>query len=169
MAPAGYSRGQILLHWLSAAFILWALVTGFYVSGLGPASPLRGAVTALNLSLATLFIPVFALRVWLRLRHHRPVASSFAERLAAMVHTLIYVLTGIVLLSGLLMMDRPIPLFNLVTLPQPIVDTAWLQRFKTLHVLGDEGLGGLLALHVLAVIKHEASGRRVLKRMSFSG
>ena len=37
MTLSVYSKQQMLLHWVSAAVILWTLVTGFYVANVNVA------------------------------------------------------------------------------------------------------------------------------------
>lgn len=165
MKPAHYTFTQVSLHWLSAAFILWALVMGFSVMLLDVSSAFKATIAGLNVSLSILFIPVFALRTWLRLRHLRAHGHRPGERLAGVIHNVIYAVTALVLLTGVLMMDRPIQVFSWVTLPQPILDPVWDHRFHTLHAACNALLGMLVALHVLAVVKHEAVGKRVLRRM----
>jgi cytochrome b561 len=162
-----YSRTQIALHWLSALYIVWGLVMGFYVSLFHVTAELKASVAAMNISLAALFTPLFIIRLYLRfhfVRHRRP---KTAEPLVSFVHNLVYLIVSLVLLSGVLMMDRPIEVFGLLTLPQPIHDPAWLNGFKKVHLLSNSLLAMLISLHVLAVIKHEVTGTRVLKRMTF--
>lgn len=165
MKPAHYTFTQIGLHWLSALFILWALVMGFSVMLLDVTPGFKATIAGLNVSLSILFIPVFALRTWLRLRHLRDHGHRPGERLAGVIHNVIYAVTALVLLTGVLMMDRPIQVFDWVTLPQPILDPVWDHRFHTLHAACNALLGMLVALHVLAVVKHEALGKPVLRRM----
>ncbi|WP_213875592.1 cytochrome b/b6 domain-containing protein [Pseudomonas sp. dw_358] len=165
MSAGRYSPVRIALHWLSAAFILWALIMGAYAGTLAEDAPLRTGVAALNVSLATLFIPLFAWRLWLRLRAERQAPKTLAEHAAHWAHNLLYLLTGAVLVTGVLMMNRPIRVFDWLTLPQPLHDPALLHRLMQVHAGSCAVLGALVLLHVLAVIKHEASGRRVLRRM----
>ncbi|WAH58381.1 cytochrome b/b6 domain-containing protein [Pseudomonas silvicola] len=165
MASKIYSPAQVLLHWLSAAFILWALVMGFSVMLLDVTPGFKAAIAGLNVSLSILFIPVFALRTWLRLAHLRRYGHRPGEQLAGVIHNVIYAVTALVLLTGVLMMNRPIQVFDWLTLPQPILDPEWDHRFHTLHAGCNVLLGLLVALHVLAVVKHEAVGKPVLRRM----
>jgi cytochrome b561 len=73
---------------------------------------------------------------------------------------------SIVLVTGVLMMDRPINVFGLVEIPQPLGNSFLIAQFTTVHVWACGVLSALIALHVGAVIVHEICGRRVLRRMS---
>ncbi|MBO9551690.1 cytochrome b/b6 domain-containing protein [Pseudomonas sp.] len=165
MSVAKYSPAQIALHWLSAAIILWSLCAGTYMSLFDVSQRNRLLFTALNISLTTLFIPFFVVRVWLRLAHLRKHPAVPGERLARFVHNIIYLATGMVLATGVLMMDRPIVVFEVLTLPAPLSAPDVLEVFHRLHRYSTEALGGLVGLHLLAVIKHELSGHRVLRNM----
>lgn len=165
-----YSKQQMLLHWVSAAVILWTLVTGFYVANINVANDTKQWVAGVNVSLTTLFIPVFCWRLVLfvrHLRHERMAQVSPGKMLAMVVHRLIYVLVVVVLLSGVLMMDRPIPVFGLLEFPQPLNDVALTDGFFVLHIWACTGLAVLVAMHIGAVILHELRGYRVLRRMSW--
>ena len=165
MASTRYSPAQIVLHWLSAAFIIWALVMGSSVMLLDVTPGFKATIAGLNVSLSILFIPIFAFRTWLRLGHVRQHGHRDGERLAGVIHNVIYAVTALVLLTGVLMMNRPIQVFDWVTLPQPILDPLWDHRFHTLHAGCNALLAMLVALHVLAVVKHQAAGTPVLRRM----
>jgi cytochrome b561 len=65
------------------------------------------------------------------------------------------------------MMDRPIDVFGVVEIVQPLSDPALIAQFFTLHVWSCLFLSLLVVLHVGAVIVHELCGHRVLRRMSF--
>ncbi|MCP1453814.1 cytochrome b [Pseudomonas kilonensis] len=165
-----YSRRRVLLHWVSAAIILWALVSGFYVAFNPVSASTEQWVGSLNVSLTTLFIPFFVWRACLFFGalEARRTASSFTQWLALAVHTLIYLVIGIVLVTGVLMMKSAISVFGIVHIPQPLGDPALIELANTLHTLSCAGLSVLVALHLCAVLWHEFSGRRVVRRMSFA-
>lgn len=123
-----------------------------------------------NVSLTTLYLPFFALRLYLSFRYQRSAGAhcrSLAEYLALFVHRFIYLVIGVVLVTGILMMDRAISVFDLFFIPQPLDDPDFIALSVTVHVWACLLLALLIALHVTAVIKHELSGRSVLERMSF--
>ncbi|MDO7897877.1 cytochrome b [Pseudomonas citrulli] len=164
-----YSGRRVLLHWLSAVVILWALVSGFYVAYYPVSAATEQWVGSLNVSLTTLFIPLFAWRLWLFVEalEARPPAPSPIHRLALAVHASIYLVIGVVLVTGVLMMKSAISVFGLLQLPQPLDDPAWIEWANAAHVLSCGVLSVLIALHLCAVAWHECSGRRVVRRMTF--
>ena len=167
MNHSKYTCAQVTLHWLSAFIILWSLSAGSYVALFNVSADLKLTITALNISLTTLFIPFFIVRIYLRLNHLRKYSSGPGELLATFVHNVIYLVTGMVLLTGVLMMDRPITVFNWLTVPQLITSPQLLRGLHAAHQQSTEVLGLLVLLHLLAVVKHEVSGNRILKRMTF--
>lgn len=168
MKTSSYTGPQKFLHGLSAVIIIWALASGFYVSLFEVPLPIKQWVAFLNVSLTTLFIPFFLVRFYLSFRR-RPDALtarvSTTDRLAAFVHGAMYLVVSGVLVSGVLMMDRPITVFDLLFIPQPLDDPYWLQRLLQIHIWACLVLMALLVLHIGAVFKHELSGRRVLVKM----
>ncbi|WP_347903418.1 cytochrome b/b6 domain-containing protein [Pseudomonas purpurea] len=170
MKTSSYTGVQVFLHWLSAIIIVWALASGFYVSLFDVALPVKEWVAFINVSLTTVFIPFFVVRLYIALRRGRSAEKtdrSKTERLASFAHGLIYLVVSGVLVTGILMMDRAINVFDVFFIPQPLHDPYWIQLFLTIHVWTCLVLAALIALHVSAVIKHEVSGRRVLASMGF--
>lgn len=158
-----------MLHWISAFIILWTLVSGFYVAYVPVPVVIKEWVGSLNVSLTTVLIPLFAWRLWLFFSNLdiRAAASSLNKSLALAVHAVIYLITSVVLITGVLMMTTPISLFGLVQIPQPLDDGQLNELALTLHILSCLALALLVALHICAVVWHESSGRRVLRRMAF--
>jgi cytochrome b561 len=168
MTARKYSRTARILHWISAAVIIWATLTGFFLATLDTDSELRAFLSFLNVSLTTTFMPVFIFRVIYAARSRKPgtidmpVWQQIAARAA---HSLLYVLTGTVLVSGLLMMQHDISLFNLASIPNPVSDSYWNGVFYGIHRYSCMTLFMLVGLHVAAVIRHHRLGRDVLARM----
>ncbi|WP_261398097.1 cytochrome b [Pseudomonas sp. DR48] len=167
MSHHKYTLAQVALHWLSAFVILWSLCTGSYVALFNVSPHMKSIMTAFNISMTTLFIPFFLMRVVLRINHLRHHTVVSGELLATFVHNLIYLITGMVLLTGVLMMDRSITVFGALSMPPLITNPQLLSDFHAAHQDSTAMLGGLVLLHLLAVVKHELSGNRILKRMSF--
>jgi cytochrome b561 len=167
MNHSKYSSAQIALHWLSAFIILWSLIAGTCVALFNVSEGLRTTFTALNISLTTLFIPFFIVRVCLRLNHLCKYKPGPGEWPAIFVHNLIYLITGIVLVTGVMMMNRPVVVFGWASFPQLITEPNLLRGFHAAHQQSTAMLGLLVLLHLAAVVKHEVSGNRILKRMSF--
>ncbi|WP_297845098.1 cytochrome b/b6 domain-containing protein [Pseudomonas sp.] len=170
MRSQKYSKLMVLLHWVSALVICWALISGFY-TGLFPVKPeVKQWVAFLNISITTLFIPVFILRLYVRQTHPKPdpTAGRPTEQLAAaLVHALLYGAVGLVLVTGTLMMDRHINVFDLFSIPNLINDPYWLAVLFNVHEAGCAILGILVVTHIAAVVKHEWAGKRVVGRMLF--
>jgi cytochrome b561 len=169
MTVLGYSTQRVWLHWLSAAVIVWTLISGFYVACVDVSPQLAQWVAFLNVSLTTVFIPFFVWRLFIFASHARHIsvrAFSFMEKLGLFAHTLIYLIVSIVLVTGVLMMDRPIDVLGLVEITQPLSDPELISRFLVIHVWACVVLSLLIVLHVGAVVVHELCGHRVLRRMS---
>lgn len=164
---SAYSKPRIFLHWLSAVVILWATLSGFGVALLDPEHALRQRVELANPQITSLFIPFFAWRLWLAIRARpHPTRRNLQERLASAVHVAIYATVSGVLVTGVLMMNHPVMLLGLLLLPQLIhSETALLQLHEVHHLLCVV-LAGLLALHLAAVVMHQARGKSVLGRMA---
>lgn len=163
-----YSWQQVTLHWISAIIIIWGTVTGFYVALFNPALEHKSWVGFVNVSLTTLFIPFFVLRVWFALRHGKPddgLLNHKEERLAALGHFLLYANITVVLLTGVLMMERPINVFDIVSFPQPLHDPDLTRLFNRMHIYSCATLALLVIGHVLAVVKHQRAGKPLLRRM----
>ncbi|MFZ5934960.1 hypothetical protein BGP84_05160 [Pseudomonas putida] len=163
-----YCWQQILLHWVSALVIVWALVSGFYVTGFVVEPATAQWVGFVNVGLTTLFIPVFLLRWFMRYLKARPSALSenaLVRRIAHVFHEGIYWLIALVLTSGVLMMDRAIDVFGWFAIAPLLTDPFWLSAWLTVHVAANVALALAVALHVAAVAMHEFAGRSVLRRM----
>ncbi|WP_160105278.1 cytochrome b [Pseudomonas izuensis] len=169
MSVSGYSGQRVWLHWLSAAVIIWTLASGFYVAMVEVPVRISQWVAFINVSLTTVFIPFFVWRLGIFVAHVRSMDLSILsveKKLVFFVHTLIYFVVTVVLATGVLMMDRPIDVFGVVEIAQPLSDPALIARFFTIHVWSCLFLSLLIAVHVGAVIVHELCGHRVLRRMS---
>ena len=164
-----YSTTARWLHWGSAALIIWATLSGLSVSLLNINETLAHWIADFNVSATLVFIPFFIWRVVHRLRHGMPAygekVSAATQTIAVCVHCLLYGLTSVVLLSGVLMMDRPFSIFYLVELQPLISAEAITHTFEHIHVISSRLLGLLVALHIVAVIKHQLGKTGVLQRM----
>lgn len=160
---------QKLLHWVSAVIIIWSLLSGFYVAVFTVSEPIKAWVGFFNVSLTTVYIPVFVLRVYYSFSHGLDFSAqrSLQEYMALLVHKAMYLVLAVVLVTGVLMMDRPINVFNLIAIQpfeSPPATIAW---YTQVHVLSCVVLLLILVLHIGAVVLHERRGKRVMVRMSF--
>ena len=163
-----YCWQQILLHWVSAMVILWALISGFYVAHMDVTPATLHRVAFINVAMTTLFIPVFLLRWLLRLTRLKPRSlhdDPKGQRIAHVVHEGLYWTTAIVLASGLLMMDRAIDVFGWFSIAPVLSEPFWHRVWFYIHIAACLLLATGVALHIAAVVLHELSGRRVLRRM----
>jgi cytochrome b561 len=164
-----YDRLSRYLHWASAAVIIWASLSGFYLATLDPGSALRGGLSFFNVSLTTAFTPLFVIRVIHAVRTSKPASLNvprWQQRVAQIVHSMLYALTSIVLASGILMMDHSINVFGLIMLPNPITDAGVNHYFYLMHRHSCAALFILVVVHVAAVVRHQRAGRPVLARMT---
>lgn len=165
-----YSAVQVFLHWISAVVIIWATISGFWVALFTPPLQYKEYVAFINVSLTTLFIPLFMVRMWFAITRVKPRDSLLTyreERLASLGHTLLYINITIVMITGILMMERPINVFNWFELPQPINNPVLTSALNRAHVISCITLGLLVTGHILAVIKHQLQGKRLLRRMGW--
>jgi superoxide oxidase len=166
--PAHYSTTRIYLHWLSALVILWATVSGFGVELLPVDYPLRQWVETFNPQITSLFIPIFAWRVWLYLKspsEQTRGTGSLQRRFAKLTHTLVYVCVSGVLLTGVMMMNHPVMLLGVMPLPQVLHSLTTLEDAHQVHHLLCATLAILVMLHLSAVLWHQLRGHSVLERM----
>jgi cytochrome b561 len=162
-----YGGVAIGLHWLLAFAIFGSLCVGVYMHGL-PLSPLRLRLFNWHKWAGITILALSALRLGWRCTHAPPplpaaVTRSMPpwQRLAhAATHAALYVLFLAVPLSGWAYSSAsgfPIVWFGVLALPDWVpVDRegaeAWL---KPLHQTLALSLAALVAVHVVAVLKHQ--------------
>ncbi|MBN3854951.1 cytochrome b [Paraburkholderia sp. Ac-20340] len=164
-----YDALSRLLHWIFAAAILYATVAGYSLAQL-PEGALRDDLSRLNMSIATVLIVLFPLRVcWASVRagpRDLPGLSAAQRALAHGAHRLLYVAIFAVLASGYLMVPHGYAFFGLIEIPTPFEQGALTARLFAIHRASCAVLAGLVVLHLLAVAKHRWIARNgVLKRM----
>lgn len=168
MSLPKFSPTARFLHWLSAAIILWATVSGLFIALADVSEQVKHAIGVFNVSVTTLFIPFFLWRLIYRFRHPVPEYIKLSlqqSRKAKIAHWAMYMLVFVVLLSGVLMMDAPFVLLGLVELPQLVTSAFWLQFFIDAHTFSTRLLAVLVVLHLFAVVVHEWRGMQVFRRM----
>ncbi len=168
--PASYTGTAKLLHWSLALTLIGLIAFGWYMTGL-PFSPTRlkyynwhkwAGVTILLLSLVRLLWRIThtppalparmtqAMPAWQRMAHHG-------------VHHLMYALFLIVPLMGWAYSSAagfPVVLFGVLPLPDFVGKSAELaEAIKPWHGRLAWLLAALIAMHILAVIKHQLIDR----------
>ena len=58
-----YCWQQILLHWVSAMVIIWALISSFYVAHVNVTPATLEQVAFINVAMTSLFIPLMLLHI----------------------------------------------------------------------------------------------------------
>lgn len=157
-----------LMHWLSASVILWAIFSGFYILLAKPHAQVIHNIADLNVSLTLLFIPVFILRLVLIQFIKKPDTSELRSKdkaLANKAHSLIYLVVSLVLVSGLLMMERSMWIFDWVEIPAVFTKGVITEGFFIIHRIANVVLTFLLMAHILAVVKHQLNGVPILRKM----
>lgn len=165
-----YSRLHIVLHWISAAVIIWATCSGFFAVAHAPDNPWRRIIDTINPQLTTLFIPFFALRLVLYLRSKPWRAWGFrtaAENAAALGHGLLYLGITLILITGLLLMPHQWMLLGVLPMPAIIQNQHDLTRLGAAHGCLCAFLALLVMGHIGAVFWHHVRGHPVLGRMMF--
>jgi len=167
--PDRYDGVARLFHWVFAAGIIYASIAGYALAQLS-SGPERDFLSRLNMSIATVLIVLFPLRVcWKFVRiepRALPDVSEVQLALAHRVHILIYITMFAVLASGFLMVPNGYSFFGLVEIHTPFVKGALIDKLFVIHRASCALLAGLVLLHVLAVVKHQLIARNdVLRRM----
>jgi cytochrome b561 len=156
-------------HWIFAAGIIYASVAGYMLAQLS-GGPEREFLSRLNMSIATVLIVLFPLRVCWKFVRTEPQAlagvSEVQRALAHQVHSLIYITIFVVLASGFLMVPNGYSFFGLIEIHTPFAKGALTDKLFVIHRASCALLAGLVVLHVLAVVKHQLIARNdVLRRM----
>jgi cytochrome b561 len=167
-----YTAVAILLHWAIAAFIIFNLAVGFFMEGLAP--HWRSILVFAHISSGMTVLALSVARVLWRLAHRPPPFPADMqrwERTAAHAgHSIIYFLmfamplTGWAIISahpprpgaganvwGLFVVPPIGPVSHLVSVAQKSAH----EEFVQVHSVGGWIFLGLLALHVLAALKHQ--------------
>lgn len=164
-----YSLLSRILHWVSAIVIIWASCTGFAVAFKLIGKPTCDSIAVFNVALTLTFIPFFILRVGYAIFSEKPQTPELSrlQQLAAHCgHHALYVTVSVVLVSGVLMMDRTISAWGIIEFPPVNLSSLWHQRFSHIHHYACMVLALLVIGHIAAVIKHEMKGVKLLSKMT---
>lgn len=164
-----------LLHWAMAIIILCLIGVGIYMTDLPKDDPSRGFIYSLHKSFGVVALLLVGLRVLIRVMSTvpplPPAFSMVEKRIIQAGHFVLYMLMFLAPATGYLMScaaGKGVSLFG-VALPciiEPNKELAGLMN-ETHEVLAFTLLA-VIALHVLAVIKHARDRnpeRHVLQRM----
>lgn len=170
--PPGYDALTRLLHWLVALLLIIAFGLGWWLSGLGLFDSRQTEVSMWHKSLGLLVVTLTVLRMAWRWRQQPlpGVGSKLEQALARVVRAGLYVLVLLAAISGYLLATgsgRELDWFGVLLIP-PLVELeqATLGRINDVHAVSVWLLAAVVAVHVLAVIKHQLFDRQaVLRRM----
>lgn len=156
-------------HWVFGIGIIYTGIEGYAATLLGD-GPVHDFLSHLNMSIASVLIVLFPMRVIWKFVRTEPRAlsgmSAWKVALAHRIHELLYVMIFIVLSSGFLMVPDHYMLFGLVRIDTPFAEGEVTHRLFTIHRISCAILVGLVFLHILAVVKHQLNARHdVLRRM----
>ena len=177
---ARYDRVQIILHWLIAAIILGMIGLGLFMIELPKQSELpvgedsvRAFYFLLHKSMGITVGMLIILRVVWRLTHTAPPlpdsVSKWQQKAASIVHWLLYALMLAMPLSGFMqsIYSKYSTKFWGLELPRLAeADTAMRESFSQIHECLAFTIIALIALHIIAAIKHRFSGNEIADRMS---
>lgn len=153
-----------IFHWASAVIILWALFSGFIVFQTIKNESVLHFVEEINVSITLLLIPIFILRIINRLNKYKFEKENKHNFAAYLVHVFIYAITIFILVSGVLMINGDVNCFGM-TLFTNTLNNTYTNWFGIYHTYACMLLGGLVLLHILAVIKHHLSGYPIMLKM----
>jgi len=169
-----YGAVAVVLHWLSAAFILGLLAAGFVAANTtDPAT--KAAILRLHAPAGVLVLALTVLRLvwWLAIdRRPAPVADLpvLQTKAAKAVHGLLYVAIVVLAVSGIALMAlsgaRPILMGEV----EAVLPNFWDFPPRRVHAVMAWLLALLVVTHVAAALYHQLIRRDgVMRRMTLGG
>ncbi len=165
-----------IMHWVMALMIILLLAIGFYMTTwLDKESVNRMTIYNLHKSFGALILFLMVARIFIRLSKPIPPLpnsiSIIVQKMAHLVHILLYGLMIFMPLSGYLMSNSfgyPVHLFGL-PLPMLVEKNMVMGKFfAEMHEILGFAFVAVLGLHIAGVIKHrffEKAENDILKRM----
>jgi cytochrome b561 len=168
-----YTRTAITLHWLLVILLLSQVIFGWYLEGIERGTPARTIYVNLHKSTGICIALVILFRLYWRLTHPAPplpLAMPTWERLAAKwSHVLLYVCMLVMPLSGYIASNYSkygVNFFNAIKLPPwGVDDKAIYGFFNTTHIVTSYVFLTLIAIHVLAALRHAFARDGIFGRM----
>ncbi len=173
MSTQHYRAGAKWLHWLIALMVIGMLGIGLYMTGMR-ISPQKIQLYMTHKSIGLTVLALMLVRVAYRLKNPAPALPvdmpSWQKAASHVSHALLYLLLLAMPISGWLMNGAsgfPMKYFGLVRVPDFVArNQESLALFKTIHFYIAWTLIALIAVHVLAALKHHFIDRdSVLRRM----
>jgi cytochrome b561 len=157
-----YSTGAIILHWLTAAALIFQIAFAGNLEG--PLGPDKADAFQWHKSVGILVLALTLVRLIWRVTHPAPAQSaslaSWERTLAKVTHWMFYGVLLLIPLTGWAAISAsplalPARLFGAIPFPDlPAPDQAF-ELLGSVHHLLVFGLYGLLALHVAGALKHQ--------------
>lgn len=167
-APDRYDGWARILHWSFAVGIIYASIVGYSLDLISNQA-VHDFLSHLNMSLATLLIILFPLRVvwkFMRVNPRPPAIREKELKIAKSVHNLLYLTIFVVLASGFLMVPHGYVFFGLVEIPTLFEKGRVTAIFSQMHLVSNLFLSGLVMMHIAGVISHTLFKRvDILRRM----
>jgi cytochrome b561 len=163
-----------LLHWLIAPLLPGMIAVGSYMTTLSDENPLYFRLLDLHQTTGLLIFTLFFIRIAWRVITPYPKLpeqlSEWERMTARIVHAALLLALAIIPVFGYLFataLGDGIPVYGLFEIPGLVeLNKAQADRVINVHMILAYAAGALIALHVLAAIKHRLMDRRaVLKRM----
>jgi cytochrome b561 len=168
-----YTRTAIVLHWLLVLLLLSQVIFGWFLEGVERGTPERTIYVNLHKSTGICIGLVILFRVYWRLTHRAPplpLSMPMWERVAAKwSHVLLYVCMLVMPLSGYTASNFSkygVNFFNAIKFPPWGVDDKQIYAFfNTTHIVTSYVFVTLIALHVIAALRHAVKEDGIFGRM----
>tara|TARA_R110000737_G_scaffold116947_3_gene149709 strand:+ start:1336 stop:1917 length:582 start_codon:yes stop_codon:yes gene_type:complete len=169
-----YGLISVVLHWLMALGVIGLFSLGLWMTDLGYYSPYYTSAPFWHKSIGLVLAVLLVLRLVWRLANPKPDPLAghrgWEISLSALVHLLLYLLLGIIVLSGYLISTakgQGISLFGWLEVPALVTNlTDQADRAGAVHYWLAVSVIGLAALHALGALKHHLLDRDdTLRRM----
>jgi cytochrome b561 len=168
-----YTTTAIVLHWLLVVALLAQVGFGWLLDDIARGTPERTIYVNLHKSTGLLIGLVILLRLYWRLSHPAPALPAsmpaWERALAKWSHALLYACMVVMPLSGYIASNFSqygVNFFNSAKLaPWGVEDAAIYAVFNRTHMVTSWLLVALIALHVLAALRHLAARDGVFGRM----
>lgn len=162
-----YSGPAIALHWLIAVLIIGGFALGWVMTDIPGFTPTKLRYFSWHKWIGVTVLVLVVIRLVWRATHTPPPlptgTAPWVALAAHATHHLLYLLMLLVPISGYFYSSAAgIQVIYLGLLPLPTLiapHPEWRAVFRDIHVWLDWTLAGFVALHLLAVIKHQLLDR----------
>ncbi len=164
-----------IMHWVMAMLLLGMIAIGWYMTGLSKEDPNKNILVGWHKSFGALLLILFFVRITLRLTTKAPPLPEtmplLVRKLSSIGHGILYIFIGIVPLSGYAMSNLygyGVNMFG-IAMPKLFETNKELAAIaRKSHELLPYIFLVIIALHVIAVIKHRFFDKKennILSRM----